>query len=197
MAINPGYVRSGEVRNPNGRPVGSKNKIGRDFHEAYEQAKEKYKHPYLLMMEWAHDKSKPLEVRAAMIKEAASYTCTKPNLTVRTEVPVLTSIEQAEAFLAALATENDFDPIELVSVVRHWIDSKREGQELQMKQIAQGHAGQDQHIHISGGLPELPGTNVTMPVLNGHNGHTIDHIPATDAAPQETNSGPSSQDPQP
>ena len=107
--------------------------IGRDFVEAYEAAKEKYKHPYLLMMEWAHDKSKPLEVRAAMIKEAASYTCTKPKITVRSEVPVLSSIEQAEAFLATVAAENDLDPIELMTAVRHWIDSRRAGQELQHK----------------------------------------------------------------
>ena len=41
--------------NANGRPSGSKNKIGRDFQLVYEERKEKYKHPYLLMLEWAHD----------------------------------------------------------------------------------------------------------------------------------------------
>ena len=88
----------GHTNNPNGRPLGSKNKIGRDFHEAYEEAKARgYKHPYLVMMEWAHDEFKPLEVRGAMIKECASYTCMKPKITIRSEVPVLTSIEQAES----------------------------------------------------------------------------------------------------
>ena len=93
--------------NANGRPSGSKNKIGRDFQLVYEERKEKYKQPYLLMLEWAHDESKPVEVRAAMIKEAASYTCTKPKITVRSEVPVLSSVEQAESFLATLAVENE------------------------------------------------------------------------------------------
>ena len=34
--------------------------------------------------------------------------------------------------------------------------------------MAQGGATTDQTIRIEGGLPELPGTNVTMPQLNGH-----------------------------
>jgi hypothetical protein len=181
----------GVASNPNGRPRGSKNKIGRDFHEAYEEAKTKYKHPYLLMMEWAHDESKPLEVRAAMIKEAASYTCTKPKITVRSEVPVLSSIEQAETFLATLAAENDLDPIELMTAVRHWIDSRRAGQELQLK--VQDHGDHpEQHIQIEGGLPPLPGTDIIMPEINAHNGHTLDleknpgpELPAPDATPQD------------
>ena len=103
----------GVASNPNGRPSGSKNKIGRDFYAAYEEAKGKYKHPYLLMMEWAHDEFKPLEVRAAMIKEAASYTCTKPKITVRSEVPVLSSIEQAEFFLPRLLLKTTSIPLNL------------------------------------------------------------------------------------
>ena len=169
--------------NPRGRPPGSKNKIGRDFHDAYEEAKAKgYKHPYLVMVEWAHDETKPLEIRAAMLKECASYTCTKPKLTVRSEVPVLSSVEQAEFFLATLAVENDFDPIELMTVIKHWIESKRAGQELQLK-ITSQNGGSDQTIRIEGGLPPLSGCNIIgmggephTPVMNGHsNSHVIDH----------------------
>ena len=57
-----------------------------------------------------------------MIKECASYTCTKPKKTVEVQVPVLSTIEQAEAFLATLAAENDLDPVELAAMVRHWIE---------------------------------------------------------------------------
>jgi hypothetical protein len=175
-ADRPHLYKPGESGNPSGRKPGSKNKIGRDFHDAYEQAKDKgYSHPYLVMMEWAHDESKPVEIRAAMLKECASYTCTKPKLTIRSEVPVLTSIEQAEAFLATLTAESELDPIELLTAIRHWIDSKRDGQELQLK--IQDHRGSapEQRILIEGGLPDLPGTNVIMPELNeAHNGHTLD-----------------------
>lgn len=183
--------------NPRGRPPGSKNKIGRDFHEAYEEAKTRFKHPYLLMMDWAHDESKPLEIRAAMIKEAASYTCTKPKITVRSEVPVLSSIEQAEAFLATIAAENDLDPIELMTAVRQWIDSKRGGEELLIKgRVAD--AG-PQVIHIENSLPQIPGTNVVMPTedahgrplvhasrINGHSGPELDGQVVAPVLPSNT-----------
>ena len=83
---------------------------------------------YLLMMDWGHDEFNPSEVRAAMIKEAACPTRMKPKITVRSEVPVLTSIDQAEFFLATLAAENDLDPIELFTAVKHWIEQKRADQ---------------------------------------------------------------------
>jgi hypothetical protein len=194
----------GHTNNPNGRPPGCKNKITRDFHEAYEEAKNQgYKHPFLVMMQWAHDESKPVEIRAAMLKECASYTCTKPKLTIKSEVPVLTSIEQAEAFLATLTAESDLDPIELLTAIRHWIDSKREGQELQLK--IQDHRGSapEQRILIEGGLPDLPGTNVIMPELSAeheHNGHTLDleknaetsELSAPEPQPQAQSHDPSS-----
>jgi hypothetical protein len=138
----------------------------------------KRKHSYLLMLDWAHDESKPVEVRAAMIKEAASYTCTKPKITVRSEIPAFTSVDQAESFLATIAAENDLDPIELATMVRHWIDSKRAGKEFDRKVVVDGGGG-DQTITIQGGMPPLPGTNINMakePTLNGMtNGHIIEH----------------------
>ena len=118
------------------------------------------------------------EVRGAMIKECASYTCTKPKITVRSEVPVLSSIEQAEAFLATVAAENDLDPIELMTAVRTWIDSRRAGKELDLKVNAQGGGG-DAVIQITGGLPPLPGTSIIMDDtaigMNGHKGPAIEH----------------------
>ena len=57
----------------------------------------------------------------------------------------------------------------------------------------------DTTIRITGGLPPLPGTNVTMPVLNGHatngNGHAALHAP-TDAVPA-IEAAPKAQDPEP
>lgn len=126
--------------NTPGRPPGTKNKIGRDFQEAYEEAKRQgYKHPYLIMMQWAHDEFKPLEVRGAMIKECASYTCTKPKKTVEVQVPVLSTIEQAEAFLATLAAENDLDPVELAAMVRHWINLSAVARSLILSALRSSH----------------------------------------------------------
>jgi hypothetical protein len=97
-----------------------------------------------------------------------------------------------------------------MTAVRHWIDSRRAGQELQLK--IQDHSATDpnQTITITGGLPHpLPGCDIIMPEINqGTNGHTIDHIPAPASAieapdqstqAQETNAGPAppAEDPGP
>jgi hypothetical protein len=65
-------------------------------------------------------------------------------------------------------------------------------EELRLK-ISHVHGEQDQRIHISGGLPEIPGTNVIMPVLP--NGHELNGtaLPAIDA-PADPAPSPS-QDP--
>jgi hypothetical protein len=91
------------------------------------------------------------------------------------EVPTFTDIEQAETFLLQLAQrvaaqEVDLDSVQSVSArVLDWIHSKRAGQELEIKRLNADVSDQPQVIRIEGGLPELPGTNVTMPhQLNGN-----------------------------
>jgi hypothetical protein len=58
--------------NAPGRRVGSKTKLNREFQEAYEEAIKNHEHPFKTMMAWAHDPDKPVEIRAAMLKECAS-----------------------------------------------------------------------------------------------------------------------------
>ena len=130
--------------NTNGRKPGSKNKITRDFYAAIEEAeKRNYPHPYLQMAEWANDKSKPLEVRAAMLKECAAYRCVKPKQTIgiKSEVPVFANENQAEQFLAEFISTiaPDLEPAELATMTRQFITSKREGQDCQLK--IQDHSG--------------------------------------------------------
>jgi hypothetical protein len=102
------------------------------------------------------------------IMEAAKYVQTP------IEVPAFATIEDAEAFLLQLAQREAAQELDCVSVaavsarVLDWIRSKRAGQELELKRL---NATQDigpQTIRIEGGLPELPGTEVIMPQLNGH-----------------------------
>jgi hypothetical protein len=54
------------------------------------------------------------------------------------------------------------------------------------KLLAVGRDFADQHITITGGLPELPGTEVIMPQLNGH---TIDHVQIETKPNDSTDSG--------
>ena len=166
MAISSTSWATGQVPNPNGRPVGSKNKITKDFYAAYEESKNRgYKHPLLMMLEIANDPNASLERRDVMLKEAASYLCPKPRQTVAisTDVPVFQSESQAEQFLAEFisAIAPDLEPVELATLTRQFITSKRDGKELELK--INPPELQPQHIVIEGGLPTLPGTNIVMP----------------------------------
>src|SRR5262249_8255899 len=75
---------------------------------------------------------------------------------------------------------------------------------LAIKQINAGSTEHEQTIRIEGGLPALPGTNITMPMLDGHatngNGHALaaptDAVPAIEAAPKAQDPEPPPQDPE-
>jgi hypothetical protein len=106
------------------------------------------------------------------------------------DVPAFGSVAEAESFLLELSRregrkELDSKSVAIISArVQAWIDnrraddaSQRADTELELKRIAASDTG-DQHITISGGLPSLPGCNITMPQLNGYRG-LLEHAPAT------------------
>ena len=126
-------------------------------------------------------------------------------------IPDFTNIQEAQNFLADIARRAGAGELELASandisnLVKNWVLSVTAQDELQLK-IAKEHPQGPQEIRIEGGLPELPGTNVIMPHINGAsgqgtelNGKTIDleknsgstELPAPDVTDQ------TSQDPQP
>jgi hypothetical protein len=107
------------------------------------------------------------------------------------EVPEFTHVSDAEAFLAQIATlvargELDIQSgLELSTLTKNWIGSKNNHTELDLKAVNAGATDTEQVIRVEGGLPSLPGCNVTMPVLNGQpvtNGHALE--PPTPAVPQ-------------
>jgi len=91
---------------------------------------------------------------------------------IQIDVPEFERISDAESFLAKIATlvaRNELDiqsGIELSGLVKLWIDSQYQREELAYKTSPPDQ--RDQTIRIEGGLPALPGTNITMPVINGH-----------------------------
>ena len=97
---------------------------------------------------------------------------TSPVLRFIETVPEFSHLSDAESFLAKIATlmaagELDFQSgLELSSIVKAWIDSQYQREELQFK--INPPEERDQVIKIEGGLPALPGTSIVMPVLEGN-----------------------------
>ena len=89
-------------------------------------------------------------------------------------IPDFATIEDAELYLLKLAQRQAAQEMDLETAkanaerVLDWIHSKRAGQELEFKRQQADLSDQPQVIRIEGGLPELPGTNISMPKLNGH-----------------------------
>jgi hypothetical protein len=119
------------------------------------------------------------------------------------EVPEFTHLGDAESFLAKIAAlvslgEVDIQTgLELSTLAKNWIDAQYAREELAIKQINAGTTEHEQTIHITGGLPALPGTNITMPVLDGApatNGHALappePAVPAIESVPAEAHPTP-------
>jgi hypothetical protein len=153
-----------------------------------------------ILIDFANSDKIPASLRISAAAAAAPYQHAKKAavpgpqyLHTSITVPAFQSIEEAETFLHELSQREGRKELESQSVatisarVQAWISNKRADQELELKHIAQDiHTG-PQTISIEGGMPSLPGTNITMPhQLNG-NGHgllTIDNAsPTSDATP--------------
>jgi hypothetical protein len=160
--------------NTPGRPVGSQNKIISEVYRIYKERG--YRHPAIYCADVYEDEREPKERRDEMAKAALTWF---PKEKFRAhhhydiEVPEFQSIQDAENFLARLPVllgrceiESQL-ALELSTLTKNWIDAKYDRDKLQLQINAAG-GGPEPHIHITGGLPELPGTRITMPQLNGH-----------------------------
>ena len=125
------------------------------------------------------------------------------------DTPEFTHLSDAEQFLAKVAAlvahgQLDFQAGQnLSALAKNWIDAQYAREELAIKQFNAGSTEHEQTIRIEGGLPALPGTNITMPMLDGHatngNGHALaapSDVPAIEAAPKAQDPEPSPQDPE-
>src|SRR5262249_53132647 len=107
------------------------------------------------------------------------------------DIPTFTHISDAEQFLAriaALVSGGSLDiqtGLELSTLAKNWIDAQYAREELAIKQYNAGSTEHEQVIRVTGGLPQLPGTSIVMPVLDGHatNGHGHALAAPADAVP--------------
>src|SRR6516225_7592463 len=125
------------------------------------------------------------------------------------DTPEFTHLSDAEQFLAKVAAlvahgQLDFQAGQnLSALAKAWIDAQYQREELAIKQFNTGSTEHEQVIRVEGGLPPLPGTNVTMPLLDGKpvtNGHALaaptDAVPAIEAAHKAQDPEPPPQDPE-
>jgi hypothetical protein len=130
------------------------------------------------------------------------------------EVPAeFTHVSDAENFLAKIAVlvargHLDIQSAqELSGLVKAWIDTQYAKDELQFK--INPPEQRDTVIRVTGGLPALPGTDITMPVLDhassqpGINGHALaapepqaPQLPSTDSIPTNGQGSPTTDEDQ-
>ena len=177
----------GQTNNPKGRPVGSRNRRTQEILDLIKERGDV--DPLVVLSEIASTSPNP-EHRISASTNLAPYLHSKRGMIPAPrfvedaiQVPQFVSIQEAQNFLADIARRAGAGELELQcandisNLVKNWILSVTAQQDYELKLQAQG--GGDATIHITGGLPPLPGTsiNMTNELSLDHNGHAIDHMP--------------------
>jgi hypothetical protein len=204
---NPNWT-PGQSGNPEGRPKGSRNKRTQEILDLIQGRGDK--DPLDALSDIITRNQDPSIVAPAS-NILAPYLHSKRSTTPAPRffpepisVPTFTTIEEAEDYLAQLpvllgnCSLDSQSALELSTLIRNWIEAKLAHTGMDIKVTASGGSG-DQRIVITGGLPSLPGTDLIMPKLNGHeiNGEALPapspaEPPQTESVPpvrQETSNG--------
>jgi hypothetical protein len=208
MTFQPGHTFSP------GRRHGSRNKRTAEIFNRLENRGDLDPADLLSSIVTNNQEPKELRIQAAGLLMPYKYSkCGTAPVQVYIDVPLdtpeFTHLSDAEQFLAKVAAlvahgQLDFQASQnLSALAKNWIDSQYAREELAIKQYNAGSTEHAQTIRIEGGLPALPGTNVTMPVLDGKpvtNGHALaaptDAVPAIEAAHKAQDPEPPPQDPE-
>src|SRR6516165_1380840 len=207
MALSSTSLVNGQIGNPNGRPLDSRNRRTKEIIEQI--IKSNNKDPLITRSEISSS-DPDSAIRAAAANMLAPYMHSKMQSTPAPrfveesfDIPTFTHLSDAEQFLAriaALVSSGSLDiqtALELSTLAKNWIDAQYAREELAIKQYNAGSTEHEQTIKIEGGLPALPGTNITMPVLDGHAlAAPTDAVPAIEAAHKAQDPEPPPQDPE-
>jgi hypothetical protein len=185
MALSSTSFVNGQTGNPNGRPLGSRNKRTKEIIQLIIESNNK--DPLITLSEISSN-DPDSAIRATAANMLAPYMHSKMQSTPAPRfvedvlvVPNFDTIESAEDYLKTipqLLGRGEIDSqtaLELSTLVRNWILSVHARSELELKKISVD-GPDEQVIKITGGLPQLPGCeNLIMPELNGHatNGHAL------------------------
>jgi hypothetical protein len=213
MALSSTSFVNGQIGNPNGRPLGSRNKRTK---EVIQQIIESNNKDPLITLAEISSTDPDSAIRATAANMLAPYMHSKMQSTPAPRfveelvaVPDFATIESAEDYLKqipVLLGRGEIDSqtaLELSTLVRNWILSVHARSELELKKITVDGPG-EQVIRVEGGLPPLPGCNVTMPVLDGRsvtNGHALEPpppaVPAIESSAKSQDPEPPPQEPEP
>jgi hypothetical protein len=199
--------KPGQTGNPHGRPkkypqpppgVNARDFYGlAAYRDEYRNiaASHGLEDPVLFQHKLLQDDKVPVGLRATIAAAIAPYY--RPRLgimapprmmEVQVQVPNFQTIEEAEAFLiqiTSLVGSGELglqSALDLSTLVRTWISARHADAELEIKRANSGRNVGDSVIRIVGGLPRLPGTNITMPgdePAHQYNGHALELDPAT------------------
>jgi hypothetical protein len=178
MPLNQTSWKPGASLNPNGRPKGSRNIRTTEVLEKIKSLG--HKDPLVTLSELQNN-SQDEGIRATAANMLAPYLHSRMGLTPVPAPPRYMEITQqiekpksiAQAYenillLSDLKAKGEID-IEaadsLIADQRVVLNAMVDEAKLI---AAQGDPSKPQQIIITGGLPELPGTSITMPQLNGH-----------------------------
>jgi hypothetical protein len=194
MTFQPGHTLSP------GRPAGSRNKRTAEIFNRLENRGDLDPADLLSSIVTNNQEPKELRIQAAGLLMPYKYSkCGTAPVQVYIDIPIecptferISDGEQFLAKVAALVAAGQLDiqaGQNLSALAKAWLDSQYLREELSIKQYNAGTSEHEQVIRVEGGLPPLPGTNVTMPLLDGKpatNGHAlaapVDAVPVIESA---------------
>jgi hypothetical protein len=172
--------KTGQSGNPNGRPTGARNRGSYELREKL-KSRPNFVDPAEYLADIISSSDASTECKVAASGNLMPYLYSKlgaitPPRFIETiiHVPDFKSIDDVASFLhhitrhVARGTLSFDHGKELADLARAWVHTHYADDELRLKIAAANDPTTPLKIILEGGLPPLPGTNVTMPNLNGH-----------------------------
>lgn len=177
MAPHSSHFKPGQSGNPNGRPVGAANRRSVELYQRLRDRGDVDPAEFCSSIVSSPTEATELKLQAANYLLPYLYNKRGTITPFRyieepVQLPRPATIEQANANIARISEMKALGHIDLdfaeslIADNRTIANNLIAEEELKLKLSAAGGLGETT-IRIEGGLPQLPGSNITMPTLNG------------------------------